>query len=189
MRETGHLRGKSLITGQLIPQGKVPLFNRILLRIMQEVLFVAKQTSKINKDHHTPPEGVVVVEGNDYPVDLAPGGRLQYYYLIWDQKEYHPRVDHFSTSNRIVTFSHNSQRLRRSSKTKVSVGLCSGNASKESDYSGKNECKPGFLQQVVSGAKAREKMEASDRPKCDRKICFDFMWEDVRSSSEPYLSV
>ena len=92
MRETGHLRGKSLITGQLIPQGKVPLFNRILLRIMQEVLFVAKQTSKINKDHHTPPEGVVVVEGNDYPVDLAPGGRLQYYYLIWDQKEYHPRV-------------------------------------------------------------------------------------------------
>ena len=59
---------------------------------MQEVLFVVKQTLKTNKDHHIPPERVVVVEGNDYPVDLAPGGRLQCYYQVWEQKEYHPRV-------------------------------------------------------------------------------------------------
>ena len=81
-----------MITDLLIPQEKVPPFNRILLRILQEVLFVAKQTSKINKDHHSPPEGVVMVEGNDYPVDLAPGGRLQSYYQVWEQKECQPRV-------------------------------------------------------------------------------------------------
>ena len=74
--------------------------------------------------------------------------------------------NHLGTSNRIVTLSHNSQRLSRSSKTKVSVGLCSGNASKESGYSGKNECKPGFLQQVISGSKARVKVDSSDRPEC-----------------------
>ena len=74
--------------------------------------------------------------------------------------------DRCGTSNRIVPLSHNSQQLRRSSKTKVSVGLCSGNASKEGDYSGKNECKPGVLQQIVSGTKAREKMEPCDRSEC-----------------------
>ena len=74
--------------------------------------------------------------------------------------------DRTSKANRIVAFSHNSERLRTSTKTKVSGGLCPGNASKESDYSGKNECKPGILQQVISSAKAREKMEASDRSQC-----------------------
>ena len=34
----------------------------------------------------------MVVEGNDYPVDLAPGGCLQSYYQVWEQKECHPRV-------------------------------------------------------------------------------------------------
>ena len=97
--------------------------------------------------------------------------------------------NHLSTSNRIVTLSHNSQRLRRSSKTKVSVGLCSGNASKESDYSGKNECKPGLLQQVVSGSKAREKMEASDRPKCVKyaSISSHFQDGDCRSYTKLQL--
>ena len=34
----------------------------------------------------------MVAEGNDYPVDLAPGGRLQCYYQVWEKKECHPRV-------------------------------------------------------------------------------------------------
>ena len=51
--------------------------------------FVAKQTSKINKDHHSPPDWVVGAELNDYP---APGGRLQCYYQVWEQRECHPRV-------------------------------------------------------------------------------------------------
>ena len=34
----------------------------------------------------------MVAEGNDYPVELAPGGRLQCYYQVWEKKECHPRV-------------------------------------------------------------------------------------------------
>ena len=34
----------------------------------------------------------MVAEGNDYPVDLAPRGRLQCYYQVWEQRECHPRV-------------------------------------------------------------------------------------------------
>ena len=34
----------------------------------------------------------MLAEGNDYPVDLAPGGRLQCYYQVWEKKECHPRV-------------------------------------------------------------------------------------------------
>ena len=34
----------------------------------------------------------MVAEGNDYPVDLAPGGRLQCYYQVWEKKKCHPRV-------------------------------------------------------------------------------------------------
>ena len=68
MRETDPLKDKSWTIDLSILQEKVHLFNRLLLKAMQEVLFMAKQTLKTNKDHHSPPEGVVVAGGNDYPV-------------------------------------------------------------------------------------------------------------------------
>ena len=73
MRGTDLPKDKNWTIDLHILQEKVHLFN-IILRVMQEVLFVSKQTLRTSKDHHRPPEGVVVAGGNDYPVDLAPGG-------------------------------------------------------------------------------------------------------------------
>ena len=65
--------------------------------------------------------------------------------------------NYLGSTNRIVTHSHNTQRLRKSTKRNFFVGLCTGNASKEGYYSGQNECKPGVLQQVVSSFQTRQK--------------------------------
>ena len=94
MRGIDLLKVKNWIVDLYTLQEEVHLFHKILLKTLPEVLFVAKQTLKIKKikDHHNPPEGVVVAEGNDYPADLAPGGRLQCYYQVWEQKECHLRV-------------------------------------------------------------------------------------------------
>ena len=92
MRETDLLKDKNWRVDLDILQEGVHLFHKVLLKAMPEVLFVAKQTLKINKDHHSPPERVVVAGGNDNPEDLAPGVRLQCYYQVWEQKECHPRV-------------------------------------------------------------------------------------------------
>ena len=92
MRGIDLLKGKNWTVDLDIFQEEVHLFHKVPLKAMPEVLFVAKQTLKINKDHHNPPEGVVVAEGNTYPADLAPGGRLQSYYQVWRQKECDPMV-------------------------------------------------------------------------------------------------
>ena len=76
------------------------------------------------------------------------------------------------STNRIVSHTHNSQRLCKSTKTNVSVGMCAGNASKECHYYGKNECKPGILQHIVSCTQTREKLEASNRLECIKHASF-----------------
>ena len=70
------------------------------------------------------------------------------------------------STNRIVSYTNPSKRLCRPTKTEISVGLCSGNASEKRHCTSKNECTSGILQQVVFSPEAREKMEASDRLKC-----------------------
>ena len=67
------------------------------------------------------------------------------------------------STNRIVSNTNHSKRLCRSTKTEISVGLCSGNASEKRHFTSKNECNSGILQQVVFSSDAREKMETGDR--------------------------
>ena len=126
MRGIDLLKGKNWTVDLDIFQEEVRLFHKVLLKAMPEVLFVAKQTLKINKDHHNPPEGVMVAEGNDYPADLAPGGRLQSYYQVWEEKRMssqgcaHSKTrlqNDLSSTNQIVSHSHNSQQLCKSTKT------------------------------------------------------------------------
>ena len=65
--------------------------------------------------------------------------------------------NYVETANGIVCNSNNSQRLCKSTKAKVSFGLCSRNASKIRHYSGKNECNSGLLQQTVFSSKTKGK--------------------------------
>ena len=86
MKGIGHQRGKIWIAGLGISQEEVLLLHRIPLKLPTEVLFLAKQSLKANKDHHSPPEGVVVAEENDYPVVSAPEGSLQFHHKVRELK-------------------------------------------------------------------------------------------------------
>ena len=159
MRGTDLLKDKNWTLNLDTLQAEVHLLHKVLLKILPEVLFMSNQNLKTSRDHHNPPEGF------DYPVVSAPGGRLQCYYKVWEQNECHPRVALILKHGyRIIlaqpielSHSHNSQRLYKSTKTNISVGMCTGNASEKCCYSGKNECKPGLLQQIASNSKTRQK--------------------------------
>ena len=98
MNAAAHPRGKKWIPSPFSIQGKEDLTTILLHFIIlpQKILFVANRITSHSSSPHSPPEEVVVEEGNDYikEMDLSPGGRLQLFYKVWLVNNCHPRVVH-----------------------------------------------------------------------------------------------
>ena len=98
MNVATHPRGKKWIPSLFSIQGKEDQ-TTILLHFLipaQRILFVANRMASHSSSPHSPPEAVVVEEGNDHikEMDLSPGGRLQLFYKVWLANDCHPRVAH-----------------------------------------------------------------------------------------------
>ena len=107
-------------------------------------------------------------EGNDYikEVDLSPGGRLQLFHKVWLENSCHPRVAHILKYGYEIILKDPIELSRHPTilsgyanqqKQNFLLECVQQMLQKKSDSSCKDVCNSGISQQVVFGAKARQK--------------------------------
>ena len=122
--------------------------------------FLGQTEFKANKDHHSPPEGVVVAEENDYPVISAPEGSLQFHHKVRELKHGYKIILKQPIKLAYTPTIHSGYANRK--KQTFLLECVQEMLQKNVIILVKMSVSLGFLQQIVSSTKTKEKVEANN---------------------------